>query len=74
MKKGSGCSFSGKKYELEIHHIVKKCKLNGNDFNTQLNDELGGCSSKNDMECNMNSLRDVSIMTNDSFGNNDDFR
>ena len=60
-KKGSGCSTNGKKYELEVYNIVKKCKLNGNNFNTQLEDELGGCSSKNDIECNMNSVRDVCI-------------
>ena len=33
--KGSGCSVSGKKYELEVYNVVKKCKLNNNDFNTQ---------------------------------------
>jgi len=60
-KRGSGCSASGKKYELEIHAIVKNCTLNGNKFNTQSEVELGGCSSKNDIECNMNSERDVSI-------------
>lgn len=60
-KKGSACSFSGKKYELEVYNIVKKCKLNGNIFNTQLINELGGCSCKNDIECNMNSIRDISI-------------
>ena len=40
--KGSRCSVSGKKYELEVDNIVKKCKLNGNDFNTQTEIELGG--------------------------------
>lgn len=39
-KKGSACSFSGKKYELEVYNIVKKCKLNGKIFNTQLIDEM----------------------------------
>jgi len=60
-EKGSRCSINGKKYELEVYNIVKKSKLNGNNFNTQLEDELGGCTSKNDIECNMNSVRDVSI-------------
>ena len=59
--KGSRCSVSGKKYELEVYNIVKKCKLNGNDFNTQTEIELGGCSSKNDIECNMNTARDISV-------------
>ena len=59
--RGSGCSINGKKYELEVYNIVKKCKLNGNNFNTQNEHELGGCSSKNDIECNMNTERDTSI-------------
>jgi hypothetical protein len=60
-KKGCACSINGKKYELEVYNIVKNCKLNGNDFNTQLENKLGGCSSKNDIECNMNALNDISI-------------
>jgi hypothetical protein len=60
-KKGSGCSINGKKYELQVYNIVKNSKLNGNMFNTQNENELGGCSSKNDIECNMLSERDISI-------------
>ena len=60
-KKGSGCSINGKKYELKVYNVVKKSKLNGTIFNTQNEDELGGCSSKNDIECNMTSIRDISI-------------
>jgi hypothetical protein len=59
--KGHGCSVSGRNYELGVYNIVKKCKLHGNLFNTQHENELGGCSSKNDIECNMTTLRDVSI-------------
>lgn len=59
--KGSKCSISGKKYELDVYNIVKKCKLNGKMFNTQCEEDLGGCNSKNDIECNMKSLRDISI-------------
>jgi hypothetical protein len=59
--KGSGCSISGKNYESQIYNIVKKCKLNVKDFNTQSEEELGGCSSKNDIECNMNEDKDVKI-------------
>lgn len=55
--KGSGCSISGKKYELEVYNIVKKCKLNNNDFNIQKENELGGCSFKNDIECIMNHIK-----------------
>jgi len=60
-KKGSGCSIEGKKYEREVHAIVKNYLLNDKPFNTQNEEELGACSSKNDMECNMKSERDVSI-------------
>lgn len=60
-KKGYGCSISGKKYELQVYNIVKNSKLNGKTFNTQFEYELGGCSFKNDIECNMNSERDISI-------------
>lgn len=60
-KKGWGCSVNGKKYELEVYNIVKKCKLNGTIFNSQNEDELGGCSSKNDIECNMRSIKDISF-------------
>ena len=61
MTKGSGCSINGKKYELDVYNIVKNSKLNNLNFNTQCVDELGGCSSKNDIECNMNYIKDVSI-------------
>lgn len=60
-EKGSGCSINGKKYELEVYNVIKKSKLNGNLFNTQNENELGGCSSKNDIICNMNSIMDISI-------------
>ena len=55
--KGANCSISGKKYELEVYNIVKKCKLNNKDFNTQIKKELGGCSSKNDIECVMDYIK-----------------
>lgn len=58
---GYKCYINGKKYELEIYNIVKKCKLNGNKFNTQNENELGGSSSKNDIECNMNTNNDIPI-------------
>lgn len=62
-EKGSLCSISGKKYELAVYNIVKRTKLNGIEFNTQIETELGGCSSKNDIECNMKEAmaRDVSV-------------
>jgi hypothetical protein len=54
--KGAGCSESGKKYELQVYNVVKKCKLDNNDFNTQREDELGGCDAKNDIECSMGNI------------------
>jgi hypothetical protein len=56
LQKGAKCSINGKKYELEVHNIVKKCKLNNNVFNKQKEDELGGCGSKNDIVCIMDSI------------------
>jgi hypothetical protein len=61
MKRGYNCSVNGKKYEFDVYNIVKKCKLNGKFFNTQIEGELGGCCSKNDIECNMDSLKDIPI-------------
>ena len=60
-KRGSNCSKKGKQYELQVYHVVKNIMFNGQPFNTQLEHELGGCSSKNDIECNMNSIGDISI-------------
>lgn len=54
--KGAGCSLNGKKYELDVYNVVTKCKLNNNYFNTQTEDQLGGCNSKNDIECVMGSI------------------
>jgi hypothetical protein len=59
--RGSKCSVNGKKYELDVYNIVKKSKLNGNIFNSQNENELGGCSSKNDIQCNMARQQDISI-------------
>ncbi len=61
IKKGSGCSINGSKYELHVHSILSNCKLGSNAFNTQKQSELGGCSSKNDIQCNLHSEKDVSI-------------
>ena len=61
MIKGSQCSVNGKKYELCVYKIVKNCKLNGQIFNTQYESEIGGCSSKNDIECNFITKNDLPI-------------
>jgi len=57
----AGCSKSGKDYELQIYNVVKCCTYDGRRFNTQNETELGGSSSKNDIECNVNAERDLSI-------------
>ncbi len=55
--RGANCSISGKKYELAVYNVVKKCMLNNNNFNIQKENELGGTSKKNDIECIMNSTK-----------------
>ena len=52
VNKGANCSKEGKKYELEIYNILKNCTYNNISFNTQLPNQLGGCSSENDLVCN----------------------
>ena len=47
------CFLNGKKYELQVYNIVKKCKLNNHFFNLQNETDLGGYDSKNDIECIM---------------------
>jgi len=59
--RGQLCSISGGNYEKQIHHILKKCCINRKPFHTQTEDELGGSSSKNDIECNFNSTYDIGI-------------
>jgi hypothetical protein len=50
-KRGSNCSASGQKYELDVYNICRLCKINGIPFNTQLPTELAGSSHKNDINC-----------------------
>jgi hypothetical protein len=59
--KGSLCSINGKKYEKEIHNILKKCHIKGNLFNTQNEKDLGSCSCKNDIICNYQNMYDIGI-------------
>lgn len=59
--RGQLCSISGGNYEKQIHDVLKKCFINGKPFHTQSEDDLGGSSSKNDIECNFNSLNDIGI-------------
>jgi len=60
-ERGSGCSVSGKKYEMDVYQIVRRCTLHGTPFNTQSPDALGGCSAKNDLECQFEGGRNVFI-------------
>jgi hypothetical protein len=59
--KGLLCSINGAYYENKIFNIVKNCKINGITFNTQTNEQLGGSSSYNDIQCNFNSINDIGI-------------
>lgn len=59
--KGKLCSINGRNYEIEIHNIIKNCNINGKSFNTQHKNNLGGSSSKNDIECNYNIHKDIGI-------------
>ena len=59
--RGSQCSVSGYNYEKKIHNVVKNCYINDKPFNTQKEDELAGSSSKNDIECNFITEKDIGI-------------
>lgn len=61
LQKGSLCSISGHNYEKEIHNICKKCVFINKPFNTQKDNELAGCSSKNDIECNFIEEKNIGI-------------
>ena len=49
--KMANCSRKGKEYEVKILNIIKNTFLKEKRFNIQKISELGGCSSKNDLEC-----------------------
>lgn len=61
LPKGSQCSVSGNNYEKEIYNICKKCDINNKPFNTQREEELGGNTIKNDIECNFIKEKDIGI-------------
>lgn len=48
---GKKCSMSGSRYEKQVHEVAKNCLLNGQKFNTQDVNELGGSSNNNDIIC-----------------------
>ena len=60
-RKGLLCSINGNIYERKVYNIVKRCYINNKLFNTQLENELGGSSNKNDIECNFNLKKDIGI-------------
>lgn len=59
--KGRLCSISGSKYEKVVYNILKNCYINNVKMNTQKEEELGGSSSKNDIQCNFNGENDIGI-------------
>jgi hypothetical protein len=61
LKKGYQCSVEGNKYEKKIHNVIKNCIINNKPFNTQKEHELAGSSSKNDIECNFITEKDIGI-------------
>lgn len=61
LPKGALCSINGNNYEKDIYNIVKKCTLNNKIFNTQIEDDLGGSSAANDIECNYKKDKDIGI-------------
>lgn len=58
-KSGQLATINGKKYELQVYNILKKTYLHNYKFNTQKTNELGGCSSKNDLECNLGNHQNI---------------
>jgi hypothetical protein len=52
LMKGFKSSLNGNIYEKEVFNILKKCYINNKLFNSQNENELGGSSSKNDINCN----------------------
>ena len=64
--KVSRCSKEGKKYEQVVYEIVKKCSIVSSEnekhqFNTQELSDLGGCSYRNDLECNYMGEKNIGI-------------
>lgn len=59
--KGYKCSLNGNNYEKQIHNIIKYSSINNKPFNTQIEKELAGSSSKNDIECNFIKEKNVGV-------------
>jgi len=59
--KGHVCSVNGRKYEQQNYNIIKNCSLNGQIFNTQNIEDLGGSTSINDIQCNFIKEQDIGI-------------
>lgn len=58
---GSQCSISGNNYEKKIYNVLKNSYINNKPFNTQKEEELGGSSIRNDIECNFIVENDIGI-------------
>lgn len=50
-------SIEGKKYELQIHNVLKHTSFLGKPFHIQTEDHLGGCSNDNDIICQYNDTK-----------------
>lgn len=60
-EKGKMCSVNGNKYEKDVYNVVSKCLLNDKIFNTQKEEDLGGSTISNDIECNYKLDKDIGI-------------
>jgi hypothetical protein len=52
--KGSNCSISGNDYEKKVYGVLKNILYKGKKITNQQKSDLGGSSSKNDLECIFN--------------------
>jgi len=61
IKKGTGCSKSGNKYEKQIYDVISNTLFNEKKFNTQQLKQLGGSSATIDITCNYKKENDIGI-------------
>lgn len=63
ISKGKKCSIQGRRYEKTISDLCKSFKSMHIDipFNTQTDDELGGCSAGHDIMLNFNKDKDIAV-------------
>ena len=62
-KSGAGAVKSGRDYERQVHNLLKQViiKESNEDFHTQRDDELAGCTAGCDIKCNWEGVNDIGI-------------